>query len=156
MITVTDLLDTPINQLMTLSAEELCLLQKHIEQQRQTLKHCHDQWAAVVSQKYARQAQQCRRQHGKPTGVVRFDDGGVAIKTTITKRPRWNQKKLAEMAERIRTHGENPLEFMAVTYQIPESRYNAWPQHLRNMFANARTLELSRETFALTAKEEHQ
>ena len=62
--------------------------------------------------------------------------------------------RVTDIAERVRVNGEDPLEFMTVTYKVPESKYNAWPPHLRSIFVDARTLDVGKQTFALALKED--
>jgi hypothetical protein len=95
-----------------------------------------------------------RQSLAKETGIVRFDDDGIEVVADIAKKPHWDQEKLSNIAERIRVNGEDPLEFLSVTYKVPESKYNAWPEHLRQIFAPARTLNLGKQSFSLMSAKE--
>lgn len=145
-LSIAELAAIPGPDLMAVQAEAAALLAK-----TKSLKSWVD---GAIAQKYEARAQVLRQLQDKQTGIIRFDDDGLEVCADIAKRPKWNQEKLADIAERVRVNGEDPLEFMAVTYKVPESKYNSWPAHLRSIFVDARTLDVGKQTFALALKED--
>ena len=86
---------------------------------------------------------------GKDTGSVNFEDEGIRITADLPKRPAWDQKKLAVIADRIREAGDDPAEFIEIAYKVAERKYTAWPKALQETFADARTLNTGKATFKL-------
>ena len=88
------------------------------------------------------------------TGKVHFMDDGIRVTSELSKRPEWDQQKLAEIAKRIAEAGDDPAEFIDVAYKVSERKYTAWPESLRAAFEPARTLKTGKPTFQLeTVKE---
>lgn len=78
----------------------------------------------------------------EPFGVVRV--GHVSI--TYPKKVKWDQTKLADLYEQIKKGNENPLDYMKVEYDVPETKYKAWPEVIKNEFVSARTVERGNPT----------
>jgi hypothetical protein len=78
-------------------------------------------------------------------GTVRCGE----IKFHVPKRIKWNQEMLAGIFEKIQVSGSDPFEFVKVTYDVPESRYKAWPSNIRDEFEPARTVEAGKVTIKL-------
>jgi hypothetical protein len=82
-----------------------------------------------------------RRACGKDTGTVRLVDGDFTVVADLPKRVEWDQAKLAAMVERIRAAGEDPAEYVEITFKVPERAYVAWPEAIRQGFEPARTVK---------------
>ena len=104
--------------------------------------------------KYAERAQTLRLAVGKDTGVVHFDDGPVRVTADLPKRVSWDQKQLAEIVHRIEASGVDPAEYVEISYRVPESRFNAWPESIRQSFEPARILKTGKPSFRLSTVEE--
>jgi len=103
---------------------------------------------------YSHRAQTERLAANKDSGTVRFQDGPVTVIADAPKRVEWDQVALAAMAERIRASGDNPTDYLEITFSVPERRFSAWPPAMRDGFAGARTLRTGRQTFSLTLDQE--
>jgi hypothetical protein len=68
----------------------------------------------------------------------------------LPKRVEWDQDRLAAVVDRIRAAGDDPAEYVEVTYKVPERAYTAWPEHIRTAFTAARTVRTGKPTFKLT------
>lgn len=62
------------------------------------------------------------------------------IKFYIPKQVKWDQAILADLYARCAAGNENPLDYMTIAYDVPESRYKAWPETIRSEFEPARTV----------------
>lgn len=80
-----------------------------------------------------------------PYGVVRI--GPVSL--TYPKKVKWDQVKLADLYEQIKKGNENPLDYMKVEYDVPETKYKAWPEVIKNEFIGARTVERGNPTLKI-------
>ncbi|TAN59658.1 MAG: hypothetical protein EPN20_14715, partial [Magnetospirillum sp.] len=90
-----------------------------------------------------------RRTEGKDTGTVRFDDGAVTVVADLPKKVEWDQAQLATIVGRIRASGDDPGEYVDLTFKVSERKYGAWPAHIRTAFEAARTVKAGKPTFVL-------
>lgn len=114
-----------------------------------------DAWVdKALDLKYAERARELRTADGKDTGVVHFDDGSVRVSAELPKKIEWDQARLAEIVRRIAANGENPGEYVEIAYRVSETKFNAWPETLRGVFAPARTLKTGKPGFRLALMKE--
>ncbi len=104
--------------------------------------------------KYSKQAHALRLAAGKDTGVVHFDDGHVQVTADLPKKVDWDQKKLADLVRRMTANGDNPAEYVEISYRVSETKFNAWPETLKSAFAPARTLKTGKPGFRLALLQE--
>ena len=93
----------------------------------------------------AEPVQHVRLATGKDTGTVECLVQGVMVKSQTTKAVVWDQEKLAALRERISQHNDDPDAYMKTktTYSIDEKRYKDFPQAIKEVFAEARTVKAS-------------
>jgi len=103
----------------------------------------------AVELKYAHRAQQLRLAAGKDSGVVHFDDDQVRVTADLPKKVEWDQKQLADITRRIAASGDDPSQYIEVTYRVSETKFNAWPESLKSAFVPARTLRTGKPAFRL-------
>ena len=104
--------------------------------------------------KYAERAHQLRLAAGKDTGIVHFDDGLVRISADLPKKVDWDQTRLAEISKRIAANGDDPAEYVEISYRVSETKFAAWPESLKSVFAPARTLKTGKSGFRLALIQE--
>lgn len=123
-----------------LSAPDLLHLQQAAVEslnQAQALKDVID---GAIALKFGPTARDTRARVGKDTGLVHFEEDGIRISVDLPKKPEWDQKKLTHIVRKIAAEGDDPAEHVEITYKVPERKYGAWPIHIREVFAPARTL----------------
>jgi hypothetical protein len=113
------------------------------------VKQLADRIDQALDRKYAEAAQAIRLSQGKDTGIVHFDDGAVRITADLPKKVEWDQLQLAEIVRRIQANGDNPSEFVDLTYKVSETKFNAWPESIKSVFVPARTLKTGKPSFRL-------
>ena len=148
--TLADLAHMPIGAVTALPAESLALLQDEADEALRLAKATKDWVDGAIARKYADAANAARQTAGKDTGTVRFDDGTVTIIADMPKKTEWDQSRLATLVDRIRADGEDPAEYVEITFKVPERKYGAWPSHIRSAFEAARTVRVGKPTFKLT------
>lgn len=153
-ITLDNLNQQPIGAIIALSEDDLVPLQVEVEEHFRKAKQLRDWFNGALIQKYEHRAQTERLAANKDSGTVRFQDGSVTVTADAPKRVEWDQVALAAMAERIRAGGDNPTDYLEITFSVPERRFSAWPPAMRDGFAGARTLRIGRQTFSLTLNQE--
>lgn len=148
------LLETPVGQLAEQSSEALFRVKNDADDLLAVTKTVVEHLDRALDLKYAHRAHQLRLAAGKDTGVVHFDDGDVRITADLPKKVEWDQKQLAAIARRIAATGDDPSEFLDLSYRVSEARSTAWPKSLKTAFAPARTLKTGKAGFRLALLKE--
>ena len=148
-----DIRTMPVDEVTKLPAEQLALLQDDAGAALESAKRLKDWLDGAIALRYAAQAAGLRQQQGKDTGTVRFEDGDVTVVADLPKKVEWDQQQIAALVERIRETGEDPADYVEISFKVPERKYAAWPEPVRRAFAPARTLRTGKPTFRLDLKE---
>lgn len=72
----------------------------------------------------------------KDFGVVSVKAERNKIVFNTPKQVKWDQEKLKEVYNQI----QNPEQYITIEYDVPESRFKAWPSDLQDIFVSARTV----------------
>ena len=152
-IRLSEVPNIPIGKLSTLAPEQLLSLQDQAEKNLQQAKMLKDWLDSSVALKYRDVAANIRKLDSKDTGTVHFTDGNYKITSVVAKKIDWDQTKLHDVVSAIRTHGDNPEEYVDTSYKISETKYNAWPEHIKNIFKPARLFKLGKESFVIKSAE---
>ena len=143
----------PIGETVALPAELLALLQQEAATALKAAKAMADWLDGAIALRFAERAQALRREAGKDTGTIHFEDDGVSVEADLPKKVEWDQALLAALVERIRASGEDPAQYVDIAFKVPERKYSAWPDSIRDAFAPARTVKTGKPTFHLETKE---
>lgn len=149
-VTLDALRHLPVNEIIALPAEQLALLQADAREALDAAKRMQDWIEATIVVRYEQRAIAVRGAAGKDTGTVRFADGDVTVIADLPKRVEWDQTGLAAVVDRIRAAGNDPAEYVEVSYKVAERAYTAWPEHIRQAFTAARTVRTGKPTFKLS------
>ena len=153
-ITLTDLRGMQVGAIAALSGEELAPLRLEAEDQLRTAKALCDWLDGAIALKYGDRANAARNADGKDTGTIRFADGAVTVVAELPKRVDWDQAKLAALVERIKADGEDPTEYVDISFDVAERKYSAWPAHIRMPFEGARTVRTGKQRFRFSQNDE--
>jgi len=153
-ISLDDLRLMPVGDIAALPAEQLALLQDEAGEALRLAKLTKDWIDGALALKYVDAANAARQTAGKDTGTIRFDDGLVTVIADLPKKVECDQARLAALVERIRADGENPTEYIDVSFKVPERKYGAWPGHIRSAFEAARVVRVGKATFKLSLNDE--
>ena len=144
----------PVGEIAALPADLLALLQHEAATALKAAKTVADWLDGAIALRFSDRARQLRREAGKDTGSVRFEEDGVGIEADLPKRIDWDQRHLAALVDRIRAEGDDPLEYVEISIKVAERKYAAWPNHIRSKFEPARTVRTGKESIALTLAED--
>lgn len=150
-----DIRTLPIGAIARLPSVHLALLQEDAEAALIAARTLKDWLEGAIALRYGDRAQALRREQGKHTGIVRFEDGDVVVAADLVKTVEWNQAKLAALIERIRAEGDNPVEYVEIAYKVPERKFAAWPARIREAFGPARKVRTGKPTFALSLRQDN-
>lgn len=149
-----EVLATPAGDLAALASEALFQLKNDAADLLSAARAIVEHLERALELKYADRAHALRLTAGKDTGVVHFDDGRVRVTADLPKKVDWDQKRLAEITQRIAANGDDPSEYVEISYRISETKFNAWPESLKSAFAPARTLKTGKPGFRLALLQE--
>ena len=147
-------LTTPAGELAALGSESLFQLKSDATDLLAAAKAIVEHIDCALDIKYADQARQLRLVANKDTGVVHFDDGRVRITADLPKKVEWDQARLADITRRIAANGDDPSEYVDVSYRISETKFNAWPEAFKAPFITARTVKTGKPNFRLALLQE--
>lgn len=147
-------LTTPAGELAALGSESLFQLKSDATDLLAAAKAIVEHIDCALDIKYADQARQLRLAANKDTGVVHFDDGRVRITADLPKKVEWDQARLADITRRIAANGDDPSEYVDVSYRISETKFNAWPEAFKAPFITARTVKTGKPSFRLALLQE--
>ena len=143
-----------IAEIVALPAAELARLQRETDDALKKAKATVAWLDSALLTKYRERAQEARRDAGKDFGMVRFSDGEITIVSELPKKVEWDQHELGELIEHIKAIGDDPLDYVDVSFSVSERKYSSWPTRFRTMFQEARTVSGGRQTFKLTITKE--
>ena len=139
-----------VADLLALPPEHLALLQEDARAALDAANRMRDWIEGTIALRYEQHAVAARAAAGKDTGTVRFQDGAVEIMVDLPKRVDWDQTRLASLAEQVRAGGEDPSEYVEVSFKVSERAYTAWPDRIRAAFEPARTVRAGKPTYRLS------
>ena len=143
------ILATPVGSLAEQPSDALFEIKLHADRALTIAKAVAWHIEGALKLKYAARARELRLAAGKDAGVVHFDDGRVRITADLPRKVDWDQKQLAAIHQRIVDSGENPAEFIETSYSVTETKFNAWPESIKNSFLPARTVKTGKADFRL-------
>ena len=139
-----------VGELAVLPAATLSNLKTEVEQVLEEAQRLDDKLDAALDYRYGPRARQARSALEKDTGTVRFEDNGFVVVADLPKRVKWDQQRLKEVVELIRSGwGEDPSDYVKIRFEVSERAYEAWPARLKELFAGARTVETGRPSYDL-------
>lgn len=153
-LTPHQVLAMPAGDLALQTSESLFQLKNDAADLQALAKAVVDHLDRALDLKYSKQAHALRLAAGKDTGVVHFDDGHVQVTADLPKKVDWDQKKLADLVRRMTANGDNPAEYVEISYRVSETKFNAWPETLKSAFAPSRTLKTGKPGFRLALLQE--
>jgi len=118
------------------------------------LKKARTKFDAALDQCYGEQARTALRESGRDFGTAHISDGPLHLKFELPKKVSWDQKQLAEIAERIVASGEKVEGYLDIKLSVSESRFTNWPPALQQQFAAARTVDSGKPSFTLSIDSE--
>jgi len=132
-----DIAEMSISQLAALPALQKHEIDKNLDAAIDWLKKARTKFDAALDQCYGEQARAALH-------------GPLHMKFELPKKVSWDQKQLAEIAERIVTSGEKVEGYLDIKLSVSESRYTNWPPALQQQFAAARTVDAGKPSFTLS------
>ena len=149
-----DIAEMSISQLAALPPEQKREIDKNLDEAIAWLKKARTKFDAALEQCYGEQARAALHESGRDFGTAHISDGPLHLKFEQPKKVSWDQKHLAEIAERIVASGEKVDAYIDVKLSVSESRFTNWPPALQQQFAVARTVDCGKPSFTLSLDSE--
>jgi hypothetical protein len=77
-------------------------------------------------------------------GTANVETNDFKVKVVVSKKVKWDQDELKSLALQIANSGEDPAQYIKVSYDVSETAYKAWPEKISKAFEPARTVETSK------------
>lgn len=150
---LTDLEHLALGDIAALPPDMLLTLQEAALAETARVKRLRDRLEAGIARRYEAAAAAERTAQGKTSGTVRIEDAGITVVADLPKKVSWDQDRLAAMAARIAASGDDPGEYLEIAYRVPERRFTAWPEAMREGFADARSETTGKPVFRLETRD---
>jgi len=151
-----ELAEMSVNQLANLTPERLQEASFNLDELIAWAKKAKTKLDTALEQRFGEQARQSLLESGRDFGTTHLDAGPLRVTFDLPKRVSWDQKKLADIAERVVAAGERVQDYMDVELSVSESAFNNWPPALKDQFAPARTVKPGKPSYRLTISKEIQ
>ena len=139
-----------VAELAAKTGDELLRLVDEAEAELEKARTMREWLESVIAYKYVYRTTQLRSEMQLEYGSVQFEDGVVKVTAEIPRAVTWDQKKLHAIARLIQEQGEDPAEFMDVAYDVPEDRFDVWPDVIQNSFKGALTIKAGHPSHRLS------
>ncbi len=143
-----------VAELVAMPPEQKHEVYLNLKEAMHWLKAQQAKFATAMEQSYGEAGRKALRETGRDFGTAHLEDGDIHVKFTVGKKVTWDQRKLAQLAERITETGESLKGYMEVHYSIPEGMYQDWNSSKRMQFDAARTMSPEAAKFELSPKGE--
>jgi len=152
---VLPLAEMSVAQIAVLPAAQLQEAHINLLTLQSAIKGVLERFNAALDERYAEHALAARQANGRDFGVCHLDDGPLRITVDVPKRVAWDQTQLAEIANRIVASGDKVSDYIDIEYSVSESRFNAWPETLKESFTKARTVKPGKAGYRLALVKEN-
>ena len=154
-VTPDTILATPVSELASQPSDSLFRLKNDATDYLAVAKSIVEHIDRALDLKYVDRTRQLRLAQGKDTGVVHFDDGKVSVTADLPKKVELDQATVARLVANIVACGDDPSQYVDISYRVSETKFNAWPDSLRKPFSAARTVKVGKPSYrlALLSKE---
>ena len=86
-------------------------------------------------------------------GTANISTDTYNIKVVVSKDVKYDQAMLADLFDRIKESGQDPLEYIKVKYDVSEAAYKNWPSNISSAFEPARTVTPSKPKITFERKD---
>jgi len=90
--------------------------------------------------RYEERGNKLRELQGKEFGAVSMEEDGFKVTVDRPKKVKWDSSKLHELASKMEEAGDDPTQYLKITYGVDERKFKAWPKNIQKAFLDARTV----------------
>jgi hypothetical protein len=135
-----------------LPLDHLEMLQDDLTAMEALAKARKEKLSSALDMRFGESASAARQKAGKDTGSVTLIVEGKKIKGDLKKNVKWMQPEMIAAIEVVKGWGTdekptNLAEYVKATYEVAESKFNAWPSELKAVFEPARIVSCGKPTY---------
>jgi hypothetical protein len=148
-VSLAQLSEMPIKEAAKLPIEQLAMLLEEMTEMKAETKRLDSLLHSVFVARFTDIAAEVRSRMGKDVGTVRIKCDDYTVIADLPKDVEWDQGALKKAVDTIASYGEPIEDYVTVKYSVPETKYNAWPESIKTVFAPARTVGTGKPTFKI-------
>ena len=148
-VSLAQLSDMPTKEAAKLPIEQLAMLLEEMTEMKAETKRLDGLLHSVFVARFSDLAAESRSRMGKDTGTVRMKYDDYTVVADLPKDVDWDQAALKKAVQTIASYGEPVEDYVTVKYSVPETKYTAWPESIKAVFASARTVGTGKPTFKI-------
>lgn len=151
-VTMAQLDKMTVEEASKLVLDHLEMLQDDVTTMEALAKARKEKLSLALDARFGEAAAEARRKANKDTGSVTLISDGKKIKGDLKKNVKWTQPEMLAAMDVVRswatdTKPVNLSEYVKITYEVAESKFNAWPSELREVFLPARIVTPGKPTY---------
>lgn len=144
-------------EVAALPATTLLVLQDDARRLTGDIKKLSARLDEALYRKYGKITDHCHTEEfGPAAGQVKIIDGMIQVTAEYPYLIDWNQQQLARIAKAYYLRGDDPANYMTITYAIDEEIYRSWSDPLKMDFFPARHASVGTPSFSLNWRGDHE
>lgn len=148
-VSLAQLQDLGVTKVANLPIDQLAMLLEELTEMKAKVRTYDGLLHSALINRFSDLAAKARAEEGKDTGRVRLEVEDHIVIADLPKDVEWDQKKILDAVKTIQSWDEPIEDYVTVKYSVSETKYNAWPEKLRNLFAASRTVGTGKPTFKI-------
>ena len=152
-VTLAQLANLPTLEVQALPLPQIAMLLEDVAAMMREAKAHSDRLQAALHACFGAEAAFARRAEDKLTGTITLAVEGSKVRCDLPKKVEWDQRRLAEAVEMVRSWGEPVGDYVTIEYKVSETAYAAWPSSIRAVFEPARTVSAGKPTYKIDLTE---
>lgn len=148
-VSLAQLQELATTQIANLPVDQLAMLLEEMTELKAKCRTYDNLLHAALVERFSKPAAEIRAKEGKDTGRVRLAVDDHVVIADLPKDVEWDQTKILKAIDTIRSWNEPVEDYVSIKYSVSETKYNAWPETIRNLFAASRTVGTGKPTFKI-------
>lgn len=148
-VSLAQLQELGVTKVANLPIDQLALLLEEMTELKAKCRSYDSLLHAALVERFSKPAAEARAKEGKDTGRVRITVEDHVVTADLPKDIEWDQTKILDAVRTIQSWNEPVEDYINIKYSVSETKYNAWPETIRNLFAASRTVGTGKPTFKI-------
>lgn len=148
-VSLAQLQELGVTKVSSLPIDQLAMLLEEMTELKVKCRNYDNLLHAALVERFTKPAAEVRAKEGKDTGRIRLTVDDHVVIADLPKDVEWDQTKILNAIETIRSWNEPVEDYVSIKYSVSETKYNAWPETIRNLFAASRTVGTGKPTFKI-------
>tara|TARA_R110000851_G_scaffold111570_2_gene235093 strand:+ start:507 stop:953 length:447 start_codon:yes stop_codon:yes gene_type:complete len=132
--------------------DELFNLEQTIADKANTLRAKRSELNSELKELIATRAMEQLRDKDYGCGTANIDLARHKVKVTVSKKVKWNEEILRDVANQIKEGGQDPEDYIKYKLSVSETSYKGFGDNIQKVFEQARTVEPSAPVIKIERK----